>query len=578
LGPLLRFTRRYVVPYAHWYAGGLLALIATNALSVTIPLYLAEGIDALAHGARDLHAIGRSAVIIAAMGAVTIVVRTVSRVLFFTPGRLVEARLKHDLFAAILRHQPVFLRRFETGDLFSRVSADVNMLRLAAGFGVLQLANAILAVLFAGGQMARVSPTLAAWLVPPILVALVLMQVSIQRMFLLMRRVQVELATLSSHVLASYRGVATVQGFAAEDAFLAGFDAKSEAWLRTTVGQSTLRAFLGPILALAVDVDVFLLLLIGGPMAVRGEITVGELVAFTTLVAYVSRPLRASSFLYSIVKQAQAALERFDAIVEAPVDRPDLPHPAAPPERAPAIELRDLTFTWPGASAPSLEHVSVTIPAGSTLGVLGPTGSGKSTLLTLLARLYDPPPGTILVDGTDLRRIDLDGWRDRTTLVPQRPFLFSESLADNVLLGRDDPALLARVLDQAALGPDVAVLPEGTATLVGETGVRLSGGQRQRTALARGLARDHLVLLLDDVLSAVDHATERELVGTLRGAGGHGRVTTVLVAHRVSALRHADHVLVLEGGRVVDQGRPDELLQRPGLFRDTWLQQQAEDA
>lgn len=579
MSSLWSFIRRYLWPYGWWYVGGTLALFATNALSVTIPRYLAWGIDALGGAEPDGATAMEAAGWIAAMGVAVIGVRTVSRVLFFTPGRLVEAAVKRDLFEAILRHQPSFLRTWETGDLFSRVSSDVSTLRLLAGFGVMQVVNAVIAVGLAATAMASLSPTLALWLFLPIVVSLVVVQGFIQRMFVLMRRMQQELAALSSHILASYRGVATVQGFHAEDAFLERFDRHNEGYLRTMVERSQLRAGLGPVLALATDVDLFLLLFIGGPMVVRGELTIGELVAFTTLVAIVTPPLRASSFLWNIVKSAQASLERIDPLLDTPPERPEGTDGLPAPDRAPALEIRDLRFAYPGAEAPALEGVRFSLPAGGTLGVLGPTGSGKTTLARIIARLENPPRGSVFVDGVDLLDLDLDRWREAMTLVPQRPFLFSERLADNVLLGRDDPEALTAVLERAALRPDIEALPRGVDTLVGEAGVMLSGGQRQRTALARGLLRDHVLLLLDDVLSAVDHATESELLEMLREIGRTERgLTTVLIAHRVSALQHADLVVVLEGGRMVDQGTPAELLQRPGPYLDTWRQQQAAEA
>jgi ATP-binding cassette subfamily B protein len=448
------------------------------------------------------------------------------------------------------------------------------MLRLLSGFGVLQVVNVVFALALAGGQMVRISPLLAGYLLVPVLIALVIVQLFIRRLFLLLRRMQVELASMSDHVLASYRGIATVHGFAAGDAFSERFDDLNEQYRTTLIQRSEIRALLQPTLTLAVSVDVFLLLFVGGPMAVRGEITVGEVVALTALVAWVSIPLRASAFLVSVLKQAQAALERIDVLLYTPPDRPELPDATAPGDAAPTVELRHLTYAWPGQSEPALRDISLTLPAGSSLGILGLTGSGKSTLLSLLSRLRNPPRGTILVDGVDILDLDLDQWRERVTVVPQRAFLFSESIHDNILLGVTDQARLDRVLDLTALAPDIAALPEGVRTEVGESGVRLSGGQRQRCALARGLARSHRMLLLDDVLSAVDHATEAQLIDTLRN--DPQGATTVLVAHRVSALLHCDQVLVLDGGRAVDLGAPADLLERPGLFRDTWEQQRAE--
>lgn len=572
MSDLLRFARTYMGPYLPWYAAGTLALLGTNALSVTIPVYLAAGVDALAQGEAGAGEVLQNAVIVALMGLVVILIRTASRVAYFTPGRLVEAQLKRDLIEAILRQQPSFLRNYDTGDLFSRVSSDVGMLRLLAGFGVLTAVNAVIAFVLAGAQMARLSPELALWLLGPIAVALLLVQLSIRWMFELMRLLQVQLAELSAQALATYKNIATVQGFVAEPTFQQRFDELNHRYLDTTLRRSQIRAGLGPVLDLAASLDVFLLLYVGGPMVAEGTLTVGELVAFTALVGFVVLPLRTSSFLLTIVKQAQAALERIDAVMDAPVDRPDLPNPAAAPTQAPALSVRALSFQHAGADQPALSGLSFELPAGATLGILGLTGSGKTTLLSCLARLHNPPRGTVLVDGVDVLDLDLHGWREALTLVPQRPFLFSESVRDNILLGVEQPGLLERALQLTALGPDIEALPEGANTRVGESGVRLSGGQRQRTALARGLIRQHHLMLLDDVLSAVDHSTEAQLIDALTAPGRP--VTTVIVAHRISALMHADLVLVLHDGKQVDLGPPHELLHRDGLFRDTWRQQQ----
>lgn len=581
MSPLIRFARRYMMPWGTWYVGGLVALVLTNGISVAIPLQLARGIDALTSGPDARDTVLSAALTVMVMGLVVIGVRTASRVLFFTPGRHVEADVKRDLFETMLRHQPSFLRQFETGDLFSRVGNDVNMLRLLAGFGVLQIANTVIALGFAAAQMTALDATLAAWLALPLLAGLVLTQLIIQRMFLLMRRLQVEQAELSSWILSTYRGVATVQGFAAEPAFVDRFSERNHKTLTTLLEQSWMRAILGPVLALAAAIDVFLVLYLGAPRVIAGELTVGELVAFTTLVGFITNPIRSSSFLLSVVRQAEASLERIDAILYTPIDRPEgengIPAPTAPP----ALEIRDLTFTYPGSDEPALEGLTLSLPPGATLGVLGLTGAGKSTFVKLLSRLYTPPRGTIRLDGVDLLDLDLDDWRRRTTLVTQRPFLFSESIAENILLADADAdsERLARVLDLCQLVPDLRGMPDGTATRVGESGVRLSGGQRQRTALARGLARDSVLLMLDDVMSAVDHTTEKQLIATLRGQGTDGPgPTTILVANRVSALQHADLVLVLEDGRIAALDRPEVLRERDGLYRETWLRQQGEDA
>lgn len=569
-------------PYLVWYVGGIIALICTNWLSVTIPLYLAEGIDALAEGGSGPATTYETARIVALMGVIVIGVRTASRVLFFTPGRLIEAQVKRDLFDRVIRHQPVFLRQWATGDLFSRIGSDVNMLRLIGGFGVLQIANTVIALLLAGTQMLRISTSLAIYVVIPLAIGMFITQLFMRQMFLLMRKLQIEMAALSDHALASYQGVATIQGFAAEDAFQEEFEARNASYLATSLERANIRALTWPVLGFVASVNVFVLIWIGGPQAIAGDLTIGELVAFITLVNFVTIPMRATSFLLQLVKQAQAALERIEAILLPEPDRPEGTAGKPGPTSPPGLELRNLRFAYPDASGEerALDGITLTVPPGSTLGILGLTGSGKTTLLHTISRLYNPPRGTVFVDGVDLLDLDLDDWRRSLTYVTQRPFLFSETLASNILLGEEDPERLSLALTRAALDTDVAALPDGVHTEVGESGVRLSGGQRQRAALARGLDRTHSVLLLDDVLSAVDHHTEHQLLENLQNAtSGSTPPTTLLVAHRVSALQQADQVVVLEDGALHDLGTPAELMARPGLFRDTWeQQQQPEDA
>jgi len=391
-------------------------------------------------------------------------------------------------------------------------------------------------------------------------------------MFRLVNRLQQEAADLSDHALSAYRGNATVKGFVAEEAFAARFTDHNEAYRRTATERANMRAIIGPMLGLGATVNVFILLFVGGPMAIRGTLTVGELIAFTTLTAYLAGPIRGASFLLSVFKQAEAALERIAEVADPPPDRPDLPHPVAPGNQAPAMTVRHLSFAYPDApDTPVLHDVSFDVPAGTTVGLFGPTGSGKTTLIRLISRLFNPPPGTITVDGQDLCTVDLDAWRAGLAMVPQRAFLFSESVKDNVLMGAPDDGRLERVLRDTAMDVDIDALPHGADTLVGEAGVMLSGGQRQRAALARGLVRPHHLLILDDVLSAVDHKTERELIETLRAP--RETPTTFLVANRISALLHADLVLVIEDGRLTQSGTPAALQAQPGLFQDTWRHQ-----
>ena len=567
---LFRFARKYMLPYTPWYVVGTLALLATNWMAVTIPLYVAEAIDALRDNRSDV--VLNAAITVGAMGIAMIVVRTLSRVFFFTPGRYAEAKIKQDLFARVLEQQPGFISQFPPGDLVSRASSDINHLRLLSGFGALQIINVTMVLALTLTQMVRLSPSLTLWTTIPLVIGLFITRFFIRWLFVLIKKIQRQMADLSDYILTSYQGISTIHGFNAETAFLDRFVAQNESLQRTLLQRTALRTVISPILTFSTGVCVFLILYIGGAMSVRGEMSTGEVVAFIALVSLLGGPLRGLSFLLAIVKQAQASLERLDQVSSPEPDRPDLGYTLPAPEQPPAISVQGLTFSYPGQDSPVLHDVSFSIGSGQTLGVFGPTGSGKSTILRCLSRLHNPPEGTVRVDGQELRHIHLDRWRDAMILVPQRPFLFSESIWDNISMGDIGQESAPDILKMTALDHDVSAFPQGLDTEVGESGVMLSGGQRQRIALARGLIRSPKLLMLDDVLSAVDHRTEHQLIQTLQSSGS--TPTTVIVAHRISAIRHAEHIIVMEQGRISDQGTHNELVGRAGLYQDTWVKQQ----
>jgi len=583
LKPLLSFFRRYALQYWHWYVSGIVFLLATNWITVQIPLELAAGVDALGADG-DPQRLQRSVKLIASMGVSILVVRTLSRILFFTPGRLIEYRLKNDLFQRLLELQPAFHAQWKTGDIVSRVSNDVSLLRVLVGFGILQIFNVTAALAMAGREMLRISPALTAMTLVPIAVAMLIVQVGLRRLFIMSRRSQEALADLSQHVLSSLQGVPIIQGFNAEEAFGERFLVHNKAYLDANMELAWVRALHMPLLPLAGGLSLAGLVGFGGSMAASNVITVGELVAFTTYVGILLMPLRSLGWLLAVFQRGIMGLERIYSLLNAQPDRPEGAHGHKRNRTsAPEIQLRNLTFAYPDQPKdPVLSDINADIPSGSTVGLFGRTGSGKSTLLKLISRAYNPPPNTISVDGWEILELDLDDWRSQTSVVPQQPFLFSESIEHNISMGTADAERLQETLKGAALETDLEALPNGTNTLVGERGIMLSGGQRQRVALARGLYREFDLLLLDDVLSAVDHHTEKQLIDTLvqtgRGQEKDSRPTMLLVSHRVSAMRHADNILVLDEGRLVDQGTHDELTRRPGPYQEAWQQQSGEAA
>jgi len=571
--PVIRLLGDYAWRYRWSYLAGAVFLWITNYLAVSIPGQIGHAIDAL----RANQPLGRFVAAIAVMGLTVIVVRTLSRILIFNPARDLEYHLRRDLFAHLLRLQPSFYATRKRGDIVSRAANDITWVRTLVGFGGLQIVNVTLAVVLTGWKMMSLSPRLTMMVLLPILIGAGLVQSGIRRLFVLARRSQEQLGEISEHVLGSLQGMAAIQGFVAEDAFIERFEARNLEWLRTGMRLALIRSIALPLLVLAGGIAMFALIAIGGPMVLAGTMTVGELAAFTALLTVFLPPLRSMGWMMSVIQRGRAALERIFELLDAPVERPEGTVGKVPPAgRGPAIDIRDLQFAYPDEPQRLvLDELTATIAAGSVVGLFGRTGSGKSTLLRLLARLYNPPGRSIFIDGDDLISLDLETWRQRLAVVPQRPFLFSDAIEANVALAADpDRDRVLRAAEMAALGSDLEGLPDGLETVVGERGIMLSGGQRQRVALARGLHRGGDLLILDDVLSAVDHHTEAQLVQTVAGLTRRTEAPTVLIAsHRLSALRHCDTVLVLDGGRLVDSGPHRELVQRPGIYRDTWLVQ-----
>lgn len=541
-----------------------MAVLVTNELAVQVPVRMAAGLDAMRAG--DMAAVRAAALAIGLMGLGVVVARTLSRAWFFTPGRLAEFDLREDLFAHLLRLQPEFFARYPTGDLLSRITSDVTYARAFAGFVALQGVNVVVALSLTTWQMLLISPRLTALCALPVVVTFAGVQVGAARLMKLQRQAQVQLAALSDEVLGTLQGMATVQGFAVEEVFAARLDGRAADLRRTSLDAARLRAFSFPLLAVGAGACIAFLLSSGGRAVLSGEISAGGIAAFVGLLVYLVPSVRMLGWLVPVFQRSEAALERIHAVLDAEPDRPDLGKGRVLADgRGPEIAFRGLEYRYPGQTAEAtLRGVDAVIAAGTTVGIYGPTGSGKTTLLRLVARLRNPPPGTVLLDGVDVCDLDLDAYRQAVVLVPQVPFLFSDSVRENVGFGKPDAVVRAAVA-AAALAPDVEALPERLETVVGERGIVLSGGQRQRVAIARGLCRSASVVLLDDVLSAVDHQTERELIAMIRERTG---ATRVIVSHRLSVLESCERVLVLDHGRVVDEGSPAELRERPGPYRD----------
>lgn len=570
-----------------WYALGVICLLATNALTVKIPELVGVAVDELANGStaplggQILH-VRELALVIALCGVAIIVVRTLSRTLFFNPGRTVEYDLKNDMFRRLLGLPQSFFDVMQPGEILSRGTNDASSVRALAGFGTLQLFNVTLLLAFTLIQMVRIDPMLTLVCSLPLVLAALILRMGIRAMFFYIVRIQAQAATLSERILESYNSAAMLQAHSAVPGATVIYREASEGIYDLAIGVERIRAWLLPLVQVVGSLCIVLLLTYGGQRLAAQAVTIGEIAAFSVYIGILGTGLTSLGWLVNSVQRGWVALTRVNEILEAHDPRRQVEAELEPAgTEGYGLEVRDLTFQHPSASHPAVQGISLSITPGETVGIFGLTGCGKTTLLNIIARVYDPPPGTVFVGGTDILDVQPASLWRRLAYVTQRPFLFSESIRANILLGSGDSGEgLDRAIDDAALTSELEAFPSGIDTVIGERGITLSGGQRQRVALARAFYRDFDLLLLDDVLSAVDHATETRLIEAIyrRLEAREGtRSTALIVSHRVSVLAQADRVLVLDGGRIVDEGHHDQLITRDsGVYRRAWLLQQAE--
>jgi ATP-binding cassette subfamily B protein len=582
----VRFLAGYARKSAWQYALGLVALLATNYAVVRIPALLGDALNVLETSGPTVLAQARGiAVELMVLAVVVIAVRTLSRVLFFNPGREIEYRLGVDLFERLLGLQRPYFNRHKVGELVSVASNDTTSVRLLVGFAGLQVLNVAVAIPMHLWQMLATDVGLTLWCLGPVVIGAAYMRWTVKRFFTMVRDGMQLLARLSDRVLEAYSGVGTIRAHAAEVATCARFEERNAEYLALQLRVSSLRAFGMPVLAYSGLVGTGVVLWAGGNAVVAGRLGVGDLATFTALLVSLVATLTSLAWVLAAVGRGIVSTDRVAELMHTPDELPT-PDAELVIDRPPKIEIRDLSYSYAPDERPVLRDIDVCIEPGRTLGIFGKTGSGKSTLVNLLTRVYSPPPGTVLFDGTDVMRVDLAKLREAIAVVPQSPFLFSTSLRENITLAEANPrarkraapaeveapdARLAEVLDAACLRDDLAQLPEGLDTIVGERGVMLSGGQRQRAALARALYRNRPVLVLDDVLSAVDQGTEARLVAAIRSltSVAGSTPTTVIVSHRTSVLEHADEILVLDEGEIVERGTHAALVARGGLYAQT---------
>ncbi len=569
---------KYIASYKWRYAVGGVCLFATASLVMTIPMLTQRAVDAIRveETAREnLSLVATYALLIILVAVSQSVVRTFSRVLIFNAGRDVEHDLRNELFSHLSSLPQSYYQTQRTGDLMSRLINDIAAVRLMLGPGILTFISTPLYCVYAFSLMFYMAPALTLAAIVPFPILLWVVKHYSHRMMESVMRTQEKLGEISSFVQENLSGIQVVKAYVREDERKREFAVLNEDFKHQSMEVAKLRGKIFPFIRIVSSLGVLIVLYYGGLSVIRGTLTLGQLVAFIGYLHILAWPIMALGWMISIYQRGKAAMIRLGEILDTVPAIRNPPDPMTITKISGEIRFDGVNFGYAGHGNGHgvLSDIDLTIPAGSRVGIIGRTGSGKSTLVSLISRLHDVGAGCVSVDGVDVRQWDLARLRDAVGFVPQDPFLFSRSIEDNISFGMDAlvPDEMTRLVEMAALDSDLAEFPEGLDTQVGERGLTMSGGQKQRITLARAIAGNPKILILDDSLSSVDAATESRILGELDDVMRDR--TTLIISHRVSAVQNTDMIAVLDEGRIVETGTHSELINAGGLYAELFQRQ-----
>ena len=561
--------------YRRFLLFGILSLICTDLAGIALPWLIKGGIDTALRSTDAGRSLVKYPLLILLAAALQGFFRYCWRINIHGFSRRCEADLRDRVFSHLQKLPVSYFQNNKTGDLMSRLTNDIHAVRELMGFGSLAIVDAAVVMVFSLTLMITINPWLTLWSMLAMPLIPVVVRFFGRQIFRFSRETQEQLSALSAFVLENLSGIRVVQAYAQEQNQIRGFETISFGYRGKTMWLATLWGIFWPLMQVLAGLAATVVLWLGGRQVLQGTMTLGEYVAFNGYLAILTWPLMAIGYTVNQYQRGTAALSRLAEVLDTPIS-PRYESLPAPNEARPvrgAIEVRDLSFSYSSDQPPVLSRINLSIPAGSFCGIVGETGSGKSTLANLLLRLYEPPDRTIFIDAVDIKQIARGELEKAIGYVSQDIFLFFGSVQENILLGMEngDSGALEEAARITQLLPTIQTFGGGFETVIGERGVRLSGGQKQRTALARAIIKDPPMLILDDAFSSVDAETEEEILRDLRQFM-RGR-TTLLISHRISSVRHADQIIYLRHGEVVEQGTHDELLARRGVYYELYRHQ-----
>ena len=574
LRPLFVYMRRY-----RWgYVWGTLSCIATNAASVQFPRVLGLAVDRLQRHLADHKAILGFAALLVAISITKGIFLYAQRWILIGISREIEFDIRNDLFRHLEKQDSGFYQHYRTGDVMARMTNDLNAVRMLLGPALMYSANTVFFTIFALYFLLHLSPWLTLVALAPMPLASIVVQYLGHRIHDRFERIQASFSEISSQAQENYSGARLIRAFAREESQIGLFEKLNRLYIARSLRLVQLMGMLWPTLEFILGVSMVITLLVGGHEVLAKQISPGGFFAFYTYMILLTWPIIAVGWVVNLFQRGTASVQRIDELLQAePAIDDSLADPAIKADAVLSgeIEFRNLNFSY-GETA-VLRDISLKIPAGSSLAIVGPTGSGKSTLANLIPRLFEAPEGSLLVDGRPVREYPLAVLRHNIGMVPQETVLFSDTIRENLAFGAPCASTdeLLEAAETAHIRQEFEEFPKGFETMVGERGTTLSGGQKQRAAIARALLRRPAILILDDALASVDTYTEERILGGFRSYTSAS--TTILISHRVSTVRNADQIAVLVDGRVVELGRHDELLALDGYYASLYQKQQLEE-